>query len=99
MSNTKPRQSDNEPLSVSQLNRLAKQLLEDCFPRIQVVGELSNLARPSSGHWYFTLKDDRAQIRCAMFRSRNMAVRFNPEAGQQLLPYRAAGPQKRTGLL
>lgn len=75
----------NENLSVSQLNRLAKQLLEDCFSRVQVVGELSNLSRPSSGHWYFTLKDERAQIRCAMFRSRNMAVRFQPQVGQQLL--------------
>ncbi len=73
-----------ELLSVSQLNRLAKQLLEDCFPRVRVLGEISNLARPSSGHWYFTLKDKNAQIRCAMFRSRNMAVRFAPAPGQQV---------------
>ena len=50
-----------------------------------VEGELSNLARPSSGHWYFTLKDDNAQIRCAMFRNRNRGVQFRPENGEQLL--------------
>lgn len=76
--------SPNDILSVAQLNRLAKQLLEDCFPRVMVVGELSNLARPNSGHWYFTLKDESAQIRCAMFKSRNFAVRFQPEPGQQI---------------
>lgn len=76
--------SPNDILSVGQLNRLAKQLLEDCFPQVSVVGELSNFARPSSGHWYFTLKDERAQIRCAMFKGRNFGVRFQPEAGQQV---------------
>lgn len=76
--------SPKDILSVAQLNRLAKQLLEDCFSQVNVVGELSNLARPSSGHWYFTLKDERAQIRCAMFKGRNFAVRFQPEAGQQV---------------
>lgn len=76
--------SPNDILSVGQLNRLAKQLLEDCFPQVSVVGELSNFARPSSGHWYFTLKDERAQIRCAMFKGRNFGVRFQPEPGQQV---------------
>lgn len=76
--------ASNDVLSVGQLNRLAKQLLEDCFGQVCVEGELSNLARPSSGHWYFTLKDDRAQIRCAMFKGRNFAVRFDPQPGQQL---------------
>lgn len=71
-------------LSVSQLNRLAKQLLEDCFPAVTVVGELSTLSRPSSGHWYFTLKDDGAQIRCAFFRGRNRLCKINPEPGQQV---------------
>lgn len=76
--------SQNDTLSVSQLNRLAKQLLEDCFSQVRVNGEISTLSRPSSGHWYFTLKDDKAQIRCAFFRSRNMRVSFHPEAGQQV---------------
>ncbi|MDQ2077277.1 exodeoxyribonuclease VII large subunit [Marinimicrobium sp. ABcell2] len=72
-------------LSVSQLNRRSKQLLETHFPLVWVEGEVSNLSRPSSGHWYFTLKDDQAQVRCAMFRNRNQLVRFNPAQGQQLL--------------
>ncbi len=72
-------------LSVGQLNRLARQLLEDAFPMVWVEGELSNLSRPGSGHWYFTLKDAQAQVRCAMFRGQNIRVRFIPEAGQRLL--------------
>ena len=71
--------------SVSQLNRQAKQLLETHLPLIWVSGELSNLSRPSSGHWYFTLKDERAQIRCAMFRNANQRLRWQPEAGKQVL--------------
>jgi exodeoxyribonuclease VII large subunit len=50
-----------------------------------VEGELSNVSIPSSGHWYFTLKDDQAQVRCAMFRNRNMLVRFKPQQGQHVL--------------
>lgn len=72
-------------LSVGQLNRLARQLLEDCFPQIWVEGEISNLSRPSSGHWYFTLKDANAQIRCAMFRNRNIRIRFQPGDGAKVL--------------
>src|SRR5690606_31569338 len=70
---------------VSQLNRRAKQLLETHLPLLWVEGELSNVSQPSSGHWYFTLKDDQAQVRCAMFRNRNMLVRFKPQQGQQVL--------------
>jgi exodeoxyribonuclease VII large subunit len=72
-------------LSVSQLNRLARQLLEDCFPMIRVEGEISNLSRPSSGHWYFTLKDSGAQVRCAMFRNRNIRLKFQPVEGGKVL--------------
>lgn len=57
-----------EILSVSQLNARARGLLEEVFAQVWVEGELSNLSRPSSGHLYFTLKDSRAQIRCALFR-------------------------------
>lgn len=77
--------SERPIFSVSQLNRRAKQLLETHLPLIWVEGEISNFARPSSGHWYFTLKDDQAQVRCAMFRGRNQQVRFNPQQGQQVL--------------
>ncbi len=72
-------------LNVSQLNRLARQLLEDCFPMIWVEGEISNLSRPSSGHWYFTLKDSGAQVRCAMFRNRNIRLKFQPTEGSKIL--------------
>lgn len=72
-------------LTVTQLNRKARQLLETHMPILWVEGELSSLARPSSGHWYFTLKDNGAQIRCAMFKNRNQSVRPQPQQGQQVL--------------
>ncbi len=74
-----------EIFSVSQLNRQARQLLETHLPLFWVEGELSNVSTPSSGHWYFTLKDDQAQVRCCMFRNRNMLVRFKPQQGQHVL--------------
>jgi len=72
-------------LSVSQLNRQSKELLETYLHRVQVSGEISNLARPSSGHWYFTLKDQRAQVRCAMFKSRTQYLKFLPKEGDQVV--------------
>ena len=71
--------------SVSQLNRRAKQLLETHLPLIWVSGELSNFAQPSSGHWYFSLKDSQAQVRCAMFKQANLRLRWQPEAGEQVV--------------
>ncbi len=76
---------NREILSVSDLNRQARSLLEAKFARVFVAGELSNMSRPSSGHWYFTLKDDKAQIRCAMFRNRNRFTNFKPEDGSQVI--------------
>ena len=55
-------------LSVSELNREAKVLLEGHFDRVTVEGEIGNFTAASSGHWYFSLKDADAQVRCAMFR-------------------------------
>jgi exodeoxyribonuclease VII large subunit len=81
----RPSLSEREVISVSQLNRRAKQLLETHLPLLWVEGELSNVSVPSSGHWYFTLKDSDAQVRCAMFRNRNMMVRFKPQQGQHVL--------------
>lgn len=72
-------------LSVSQLNRLARMMLEESFPAVLVEGEISNLAIPSSGHWYLTLKDEQAQIRCAMFRNRNLLLRFKPKDGMLVI--------------
>ncbi|BFM07388.1 exodeoxyribonuclease VII large subunit [Halioxenophilus aromaticivorans] len=80
-----PSQQQRRILSVAQLNSLAKQLLEDHLPLLWVEGEISNFAKPSSGHWYFTLKDQQAQIRCAMFKSRNGGVQFTPKQGDQVV--------------
>ena len=81
--------TDNTPArniySVSDLNNAARDLLESEFPLIWVEGEISNLARPASGHIYFSLKDESAQLRCAMFKMRNRQVNFRPENGQQIL--------------
>jgi exodeoxyribonuclease VII large subunit len=66
---------DREVLSVSQLNNRARLLLEDVFAQVWVEGEISNLAKPASGHVYFTLKDGKAQVRCALFRQNAARVR------------------------
>ncbi len=71
-----------EALSVSQLTERVKFVLEDTFPAVWVSGEISNFSRPQSGHCYFTLKDDRAQIRCVMWRG--AASRLNFELGDGL---------------
>jgi exodeoxyribonuclease VII large subunit len=76
---------EREIYSVSRLNAEARALLEGGFPLIWIEGEVSNLARPASGHLYFTLKDADAQVRCAMFRSRNTALAFRPEDGLHVL--------------
>ncbi len=77
--------ADNQRvMTVSQLNRAAKDLLETYLPLMWVEGELSNFSCPSSGHWYFTLKDARAQVRCAMFRNRNQLTPFRPKEGDKL---------------
>ena len=81
---TMPTGSNEQVYSVSELNRLARQLLEQDLPRMWVSGEISNLARPASGHLYFSLKDERAQIRCALFRGANRSS-FTPENGMQVL--------------
>jgi exodeoxyribonuclease VII large subunit len=72
-------------LSVSELNRQVKQLLEASFLQIWVEGELTSFSKPSSGHWYFTLKDQKAQIRCAMFRGQNQRLRFIPKEGDKVV--------------
>ena len=77
---------DDQPVfSVSELARAARLLIEERFNLIWVEGEISNFRRPGSGHWYFTLKDRDAQLRCAMFAGRNRAVGFAPREGTQVL--------------
>ena len=71
--------------TISRLNREVKSVLEGSFPLLWVEGEISNFAQPASGHWYFSLKDEAAQVRCAMFRGRNRQVGFCPENGMQVL--------------
>jgi exodeoxyribonuclease VII large subunit len=71
--------------SVSRLNREVRTLLERALRVVWVEGELSNFSQPASGHWYFTLKDRDAQLRCAMFRMKNALVGFTPREGAQLL--------------
>lgn len=72
-------------LTPSQLNTLARDILEGSFPLIWVEGELGNVTRPASGHLYFTLKDARAQIRCAMFKPKSQWLRFVPREGLHVL--------------
>ena len=71
--------------TVSRLNREARMLLERGLGTLWIEGEVSNLSRPGSGHWYFSLKDEAAQVRCAMFRSRNLLVRFPVRDGTHVL--------------
>ena len=71
--------------SVSELTREIRMLLEDHFPFLWVEGEVSNFRVPSSGHYYFVLKDGESQIRCVMFRSQHRWMRFLPEDGLHVL--------------
>jgi len=74
-----------EIFTISQLNAQARMLLERGLGSVWLEGEISNLARPASGHWYFSLKDESAQVRCAMFRNRSMLVRFPVKDGARVL--------------
>lgn len=71
--------------SVSQLNQTARLMLENQLGLIWLTGEISNFTQPVSGHWYLTLKDENAQVRCAMFRQKNLRATFRPQNGQQVL--------------
>ncbi|OGT55270.1 MAG: hypothetical protein A3F43_03360 [Gammaproteobacteria bacterium RIFCSPHIGHO2_12_FULL_42_10] len=71
--------------TVSKLNQSVRSLLEDRFPWVWVEGEISNFSQPSSGHWYFSLKDPSAQVRCAMFRGNQRRLAFAPTNGLHVL--------------
>ncbi|WP_292969909.1 exodeoxyribonuclease VII large subunit [Pantoea sp. UBA4549] len=71
--------------TVSRLNTTVRTLLENEMGLVWLSAEISNFTQPASGHWYFTLKDDGAQVRCAMFRNSNRRVTFRPQHGQQVL--------------
>ena len=73
------------PVSVSELNRKAKSLLENHLGEVCVEAEIGDLSKPNSGHWYFSLKDGRSQLRCAMFRRANLSVKFQPKVGDSVI--------------
>lgn len=73
--------SASKTYQVSEMAEIVRALIEDMLPSVWVEGEISNLSRPASGHWYFTLKDSGAQLRCAMFKNRNFYVRPAPANG------------------
>ena len=72
-------------MTVSQLVELIREVVEDNFVMVAVEGEISNLAMPASGHWYFTLKDSRAQLRAVMFRGRNRLMAAAPKDGERVV--------------
>lgn len=71
-------------MTVTELNRLARSVLEQSFPLFWVSGEISNFTRAASGHWYFSLKDNTAQVRCVMFKGRNSYIDFIPREGDKI---------------
>lgn len=81
---TPPLSLSAQVLTVSALNRLAREVLESSIPLLWVAGEISNLTRAASGHLYFTLKDEQAQVRCAMWRNRAQLLAFRPENGMRV---------------
>jgi exodeoxyribonuclease VII large subunit len=77
--------AERDIYSVSRLNKEVRLLLESGMPLLWLEGEISNFAAPASGHWYFSLKDSQAQVRCAMWRQRNSLLRFRPKEGMLVL--------------
>ena len=76
--------SPQKILSVTELNRLAREVLEHTFPLFWVSGEVSNFTKAASGHWYFSLKDSTAQVKCVMFKGRNAYTDFVPREGDKI---------------
>jgi exodeoxyribonuclease VII large subunit len=89
--------SQQEIYSVSRLNREVRLRLSSSFPLLWVEGEISNLARPSSGHLYFTLKDAEAQVRCAMFKNHHLLLEMTPEHGMQVWVQARVGLYEKRG--
>jgi exodeoxyribonuclease VII large subunit len=80
-----PVRAERDIYTVSRLNKEVRLMLESGLPVLWIEGELTNFAAPASGHWYFSLKDGGAQVRCAMWKQRSSAVRFRPKEGVQVL--------------
>jgi exodeoxyribonuclease VII large subunit len=88
---------ERDVYTVSRLNKEVRILLEQGLPLLWVEGELSNLARPASGHWYFSLKDRDAQVRCAMFRQRTLGLKFTPRDGMAVVARARVGLYEARG--
>ncbi|NBW52363.1 MAG: exodeoxyribonuclease VII large subunit [Betaproteobacteria bacterium] len=82
MNSSKPNEA--KVFSVKEINRLVRELLEQSFPSFWISGEISNFISASSGHWYFSLKDDEAQVRCTMFKNKNMVADWVPKNGEKI---------------
>ena len=76
--------NEGKVFSVKEINRLVRELLEQSFPSFWISGEISNFISASSGHWYFSLKDDEAQVRCTMFKNKNMVADWVPKNGEKI---------------
>ncbi|MCS6885347.1 MAG: exodeoxyribonuclease VII large subunit [Acidobacteriota bacterium] len=85
------------PLSVTELTECITALLEDCLQDILVEGEVSNFKCHSSGHWYFVLKDERTQVKCASFRNSNIYIKFKPQDGEKILARGSISVYKQRG--
>jgi len=83
--------------TVTQLNQQARQLLESNFQSLWISGEISNLSCPASGHLYFTLKDENAQVRCAFFKFNRMKLKFQVEHGQKVIVFAKVSLYERRG--
>ena len=83
--------TESQTWSVSEVNRLVKQILESQFLPMWVAGEISNFTRHSSGHLYFSLKDEKSQLKCVMFRSAAARLQFQPSHGMQVTAYGSLG--------
>ncbi len=92
-----PKKPWRDVYSVTRLNREVRGLLEAGFPPLWIEAEISNLARPASGHLYFSLKDKKAQARCAMFKGSTYNMRFEPANGQQVLVQARVGLYEQRG--
>jgi len=92
-------QGESKPhiYSVTEISRAVRGILEDVFDAVWIEGEISNLRVPASGHTYFILKDDKAQIRCVMFRNSRAGLKFDPEDGDQVLLFGRVGVYEARG--
>ena len=88
---------DRDIYTVTRLNTEARTLLETHFAALWIAGEVSNFASPRSGHWYFSLRDEQAQVRCAMFRQHNRALDFIPADGAQVFVHARVGLYRERG--